>query len=220
MGRTARRSFGQGAARESSSIWKRTATRARFSFGRRNGKEAFTAPVLWIAGCQGVGAATGIDLAMGDCWFSIAAHMAIGIMASRRWCTLGTLRFDEKRNYAAVSTSRARSRVGIVSGARLMNRKIFWWRGNTALIVHQGTQSGYDLKPKRAVPDLWRARYLRRVSQPELGAERMARAGAERRCPGGQSNLLADRQQDSLPRSGEQGKACDHQFARDGEYSN
>jgi hypothetical protein len=116
------------------------------------GREAFLAPVLWVAGCQAVGAQPALTLdgrllvfyrsAYGNWNHGVAPLVALGLLdlATNRitplvhqsgmqppWNTFwGTA--DESQNFTVA--------------------------GNTVLIVHQGTLSGFDLKENRLFP-IW-----------------------------------------------------------------
>jgi outer membrane protein assembly factor BamB len=124
--------------------------RSFFVLDADTGKEAFTAPVLWVAGCQGVGAMPALCAdgrllvfyrsAYGNWNHGVAPLVALGLFDLTRnritplfhqygmqpaWNTFwGTA--DESQNFVVA--------------------------GNTALIVHQGTLSGFDLKENKLFP--------------------------------------------------------------------
>jgi hypothetical protein len=135
-------------AREQTAILEHLAqepdARTFFVLDAETGKEAFPAPVLWIGGCQGVGlqpAATNdgrllvfYRSAYGNWNHGVAPLVALGLLdldshritplfhqegAQPRWnCFWGTA--DESQNFVVA--------------------------GETVLIVHQGTLSGFNLK--------------------------------------------------------------------------
>ena len=116
------------------------------------GKEALTAPVLWVAGCQGVGVEPALTAdgrllvlyrsAYGNWNLGVSPLIALGLYdlaentirplfhqhgAQPPWnCFWGTA--DESQNFLVA--------------------------GGTALIVHQGTLSGFDLKKNELFP-IW-----------------------------------------------------------------
>jgi len=126
--------------------------RTFFVLDAETGREALTAPVLWIAGCQGVGAQPALTAdgrllvfyrsAYGNWNHGVAPLVALGLLdlAQNRitplfhqsgmqppWNTFwGTA--DESQNFTVA--------------------------GNTVLIVHQGTLSGFDLKENTLFP-IW-----------------------------------------------------------------
>ncbi len=121
-----------------------------FVLDAANGKEAFTAPVLWIAGCQGAGAEPALTSdgrllvfyrsAYGNWNHGVAPLVTLGLYDLTKnqitplfhqqgkkpaWnCFWGTA--DESQNFVIA--------------------------GDTALIVHQGTLSGFDLKRNELFP--------------------------------------------------------------------
>ena len=124
--------------------------RTFFVLDAATGKQPFTAPVLWIAGCQAVGAQPALTgdgrllvfyrSAYGNWNHGVAPMVALGLMdletnritplfhqqgAQPRWnCFWGTA--DESQNFLVA--------------------------GETAFIVHQGTLSGFDLKKNDLFP--------------------------------------------------------------------
>jgi len=126
--------------------------RSFFVLDAGTGKEAFTAPVLWIAGCQGVGAMPALTSdgrllvfyrsAYGNWNHGVAPLVALGLLDLMKdritplfhqhgmqpaWNTFwGTA--DESQNFVVA--------------------------GSTVLIVHQGTLSGFDLKENKLFP-IW-----------------------------------------------------------------
>jgi len=124
--------------------------RSFFVLDAETGKEAMTAPVLWVAGCQGVGAMPALTSdgsllvfyrsAYGNWNHGVAPLVALGLFDLTKnritplfhqygmrpaWNTFwGTA--DESQNFVAA--------------------------GNTALIVHQGTLSGFDLEQNKLFP--------------------------------------------------------------------
>jgi len=126
--------------------------RTFFVLDAATGKEAFTAPVLWIAGCQAVGAmpartADGRLLvfyrsAYGNWNHGVAPLVALGLL-------------DLERNRIAPLEHRQ---------GRQPPWNTFWGTadesqnltvaGDTVLVVHQGTLSGFDLNT-RALYAIW-----------------------------------------------------------------
>lgn len=126
--------------------------RSFFAWDAKSGVAAGTPPVLWIAGCQGVGAEPAVTAegrllvfyrsVYGNWNHGVAPLVALGLLdlgQSRitplfhqqgrqpQWnCFWGTA--DESQNFQVV--------------------------GDTALIVHQGTLSGFDLKKNELFP-IW-----------------------------------------------------------------
>jgi hypothetical protein len=126
--------------------------RTFFVLDAETGREALTAPVLWIAGCQGVGAQPALTAdgrllvfyrtAYGNWNHGVAPLVALGLLDLAQnqitplfhqygmqpaWNTFwGTA--DESQNFTVA--------------------------GNTVLIVHQGTLSGFDLTKNRLFP-IW-----------------------------------------------------------------
>ena len=124
--------------------------RSFFVLDGDTGKEAFTAPVLWIAGCQGVGSPPALTAdgrllvfyrsAYGNWNQGVAPLVALGLLdlekhritplfhqqgSQPRWnCFWGTA--DESQNFLVA--------------------------GSTAFIVHQGTLSGFDLQRGELFP--------------------------------------------------------------------
>jgi hypothetical protein len=124
--------------------------RSFFVLDGDTGREAFTAPVLWIAGCQGVGSQPALTAdgrllvfyrsAYGNWNQGVAPLVALGLLdlekhritplfhqqgAQPRWnCFWGTA--DESQNFVVA--------------------------GHTAFIVHQGTLSGFDLQKGKLFP--------------------------------------------------------------------
>ncbi|HEY5911440.1 MAG TPA: ThuA domain-containing protein [Verrucomicrobiae bacterium] len=123
-----------------------------FVLDATTGKQPFVTPVLWIAGCQGVGAEPALTpdgrllvfyrSAYGNWNHGVAPLVALGLLdldgnkitplfhqqgAQPQWnCFWGTA--DESQNFVVA--------------------------GDTVLIVHQGTLSGFDLKKNQLFP-IW-----------------------------------------------------------------
>ncbi|MGA2865867.1 MAG: PQQ-binding-like beta-propeller repeat protein [Verrucomicrobiota bacterium] len=126
--------------------------RSFFVLEAATGKEAFTAPVLWIAGCQGVGAQPALTAdgrllvfyrsAYGNWNYGVAPLVALGLLDLEQnqitplfhqqgpqphWnCFWGTA--DESQNFLVL--------------------------GPTAWLIHQGTLSGFDLRNNELFP-IW-----------------------------------------------------------------
>jgi hypothetical protein len=121
--------------------------RTFFVLDAATGKEALTPPVLWIAGCQGVGAEPALTAdgrllvfyrsAYGNWNHGVAPLVALGLLdLTQNRITPLFHQFGIRPQWNTFWGTADESQNFVVAGS-------------TALIVHQGTLSGFDLKANR-----------------------------------------------------------------------
>jgi hypothetical protein len=121
-----------------------------YVFEAETGKQAFIPPVLWIAGCQGVGAepaltADGRLLVFYRSAYENWNHGVAPLVA------LGLLDLDENKIAPLFHQQGSQPQWNCFWGTADESQN-FVVCGNTVLIVHQGTLSGFDLKENRLFP--------------------------------------------------------------------
>ncbi|PYK98949.1 MAG: hypothetical protein DME19_10520 [Verrucomicrobia bacterium] len=124
--------------------------RSFFVLDAGTGKEAMTAPVLWIAGCQGVGAmpAFTTDGRLLVFYRSAYGHWNHGVAPL---VALGLLDPGGNRITPLLHQSGPQPAWNTFWGTADESQN-FVVAGNTVLIVHQGTLSGFGLKDNRLFP--------------------------------------------------------------------
>jgi hypothetical protein len=126
--------------------------RTFFVLDAATGKEALTAPVLWGAGCQGVGAPPAV-LPNGKLLVFYRSAFGNWSQGIAPLVALGVLDLERNRIAPLQHASGAQPPGNTFSGTGDESQS-FQVAGNTALIVHQGTLSGLDLKTRQLFP-IW-----------------------------------------------------------------
>ncbi|HKS37936.1 MAG TPA: PQQ-binding-like beta-propeller repeat protein, partial [Verrucomicrobiae bacterium] len=124
--------------------------RSFFVLDAETGKEAMTAPVLWVAGCQGVGAmpAQTTDGRLLVFYRSAYGNWNHGVAPL---VTLGLFDLTKNRITPLFHQYGIQPAWNTFWGTADESQN-FVVAGNTALIVHQGTLSGFDLEQSTLFP--------------------------------------------------------------------
>ncbi|MCY2994338.1 MAG: PQQ-binding-like beta-propeller repeat protein [Planctomycetota bacterium] len=123
-----------------------------FVLDGKTGKEAFTAPVLWVAGCQGVGAQPALTAdgrllvfyrsAYGNWNHGVAPLVSLGLL------DLG------QNQISPLFHQQGRQPLWNCFWGTADESQNFVVAGDTALLVHQATLSGFDLRKSELFP-IW-----------------------------------------------------------------
>jgi len=126
--------------------------RTFFVLDAGTGKETQTAPVLWVSGCQGVGA---MPAQTGDGRLLVFYRSAYGSWSHgvAPLVALGLLDLDSNR-ITPLDHGQGRKTPWNTFWGTADESQNFSIAGDTVLISHQGTLSGFDLKADRLFP-IW-----------------------------------------------------------------